>query len=305
MPSHDTPPHLLGKLLLDEPPLQVLPSLACIVGINQAVIIQQLHYYVRERGVERHGEYWYHQTYRPGEHHMGWITVFPWMNPDYIRQLFAKLKKDGFVHIERLSGKRGDRTNWYRPDYGKLRARLEEEESIRKTTQNGSEENLRMDAKKTCASTCEENLRMDAKKTCASLLGKEFSNSELKTVGAPEAIFKAYPIKTGKADAMRAIREAMKVLEERGEVPPGYATWGDWLLTRVKLYADCRRRHEESEPDSRRYIKFPGGWFRGGFYDDDERDWEPVQKGTSNGKKKEVRGYRGKRDLPKAVGQQA
>lgn len=47
----------MSKLLIEEPPLQVLPSLAVTIGLNEAIIIQQIHYWLRDsrNGIEHEG----------------------------------------------------------------------------------------------------------------------------------------------------------------------------------------------------------------------------------------------------------
>ena len=37
----------MSNLLIEEPPLQVLPSLALAVGLNEAIILQQMHYWLK------------------------------------------------------------------------------------------------------------------------------------------------------------------------------------------------------------------------------------------------------------------
>lgn len=37
-----------ASLLIEEPPLQVLPGLACRIGLNEAIFIQQLHYWMKK-----------------------------------------------------------------------------------------------------------------------------------------------------------------------------------------------------------------------------------------------------------------
>ena len=34
------------SLLISEPPLQVLPSLAVKIGLNEAIVLQQIHYWL-------------------------------------------------------------------------------------------------------------------------------------------------------------------------------------------------------------------------------------------------------------------
>ena len=39
---------MIDKLLISEPPLQVLPTLVKTVGLNEAIVLQQLHYLLRQ-----------------------------------------------------------------------------------------------------------------------------------------------------------------------------------------------------------------------------------------------------------------
>lgn len=37
----------ISNLLLDEPPLQVMPTLATKVGLNESIVLQQIHYWLK------------------------------------------------------------------------------------------------------------------------------------------------------------------------------------------------------------------------------------------------------------------
>ena len=45
----------MSRLLIDEPPLQVLPSLAREIGLNEAIMLQQIHYWLLKSGNEFEG----------------------------------------------------------------------------------------------------------------------------------------------------------------------------------------------------------------------------------------------------------
>lgn len=38
----------MSKLLLDDEPLVILPKLAAAIGLNEAIILQQLHYWLEK-----------------------------------------------------------------------------------------------------------------------------------------------------------------------------------------------------------------------------------------------------------------
>ncbi len=43
-----------SSLLIEESPLQVLPSLAKAIGLNEAIFAQQLHYWLRGKSGKEH-----------------------------------------------------------------------------------------------------------------------------------------------------------------------------------------------------------------------------------------------------------
>ena len=51
------------SLLISEPPLQVLPSLAVKIGLNEAIILQQVHYWLLKSNNIRDGYKWVYNSY--------------------------------------------------------------------------------------------------------------------------------------------------------------------------------------------------------------------------------------------------
>jgi hypothetical protein len=73
----------MSKLLLDEPPLIILPHLAVKIGLKEAAVLQQVHYWIlhySEEGDKRHfhdGRCWVYNSYE------SWQNNFPWYSIDY------------------------------------------------------------------------------------------------------------------------------------------------------------------------------------------------------------------------------
>lgn len=45
-----------AQLLINEPPLQVLPTLAKTIGLNEAIVLQQVHYWLNPKfNTDLHG----------------------------------------------------------------------------------------------------------------------------------------------------------------------------------------------------------------------------------------------------------
>ena len=107
---------LIPKLLIDEQPLQVLRSLAVAIGLNEAIILQQLHYEMR---LQRHvfeEVSWVYHTY---EH---WQTQdFPFWSPDTIKRAIHKLEKIEVIDSTmRFNHSAIDKRKWYTIKYTKL-----------------------------------------------------------------------------------------------------------------------------------------------------------------------------------------
>jgi hypothetical protein len=159
---------VMSKLLIHEPPLQVLPSLAEAIGLNEAIIIQQLHYWLEQKnsGATRDGFKWIYNSYEQ------WHEQFPFWSVSTIQRIFASLEKTGLIISEQLEKHRHDMTKYYRIDYAKLRMM----EDVNLTTSNAAEsndvnkesetttENTSYDRKKGIAEAKERKAKADAKR---------------------------------------------------------------------------------------------------------------------------------------------
>ena len=102
----------MSKLLINEPPLQVLPSLAKAIGLNEAIFLQQVHYWLQGTKHRHEGKPWVYNTYE------GWQEQFPFWSVSTIRRTVASLCKQGLIHTTSEYNKVGiDNTLWYTVDY--------------------------------------------------------------------------------------------------------------------------------------------------------------------------------------------
>lgn len=112
------------KLLVNEPPLQLLPSLAAVVGLNEAIFLQQLHYWTQNDNVAGHvdngGRKWLRNTLQ--EWH---DTNFPFWHISTINRVIRNLEEQGLVELTRKYNTRHtDRGQWVRLRYGALAGHL-------------------------------------------------------------------------------------------------------------------------------------------------------------------------------------
>lgn len=101
-------------LLIQEPPLQVLPSLAKAIGLNEAIVLQQIHYWLQKSSNIEVGYKWIYNTYN------AWQKQFPFWSIPTIRRTITSLEKQGVIVTGNFNKAGFDNTKWYRIDYQKL-----------------------------------------------------------------------------------------------------------------------------------------------------------------------------------------
>lgn len=112
----------MSKLLIDDNPLQVLPKLAEKIGLNEAIILQQIHYWnnINEKSNNnfRDGYFWTFNSFED------WKKQFPFFSLSTIKRTISNLEKSGLVVSANYNKLKIDRTKWYRICYKRL-AKLE------------------------------------------------------------------------------------------------------------------------------------------------------------------------------------
>ena len=111
----------MSKLLINEVPLMCLPSLAVKIGLNEALFIQQLHYWVDRSKNIIDGRQWVYNTMAD------WSKQFPFWSQKTLSRTISNLEKQKLVISGNYNQKDYDRTKWYTIDYLALE-RLEKEE---------------------------------------------------------------------------------------------------------------------------------------------------------------------------------
>lgn len=104
----------MSKLLINEVPLMCLPSLAVKIGLNEALFIQQLHYWVDRSKNIIDGRQWVYNTMAD------WSKQFPFWSQKTLSRTISNLEKQGLVLSGNYNQKGYDRTKWYTIDYPSL-----------------------------------------------------------------------------------------------------------------------------------------------------------------------------------------
>jgi hypothetical protein len=158
----------MSKLLIDEPPLQVLPSLATKIGLGPAIVLQQIQYWSTRAKQSDDGYFWVYNTVEE------WNKQFPFWHQNTIATHLKKLRDLGILIAEFKAESALNRTLFYRIDYTKL------------------------------GDTIPQKLCNELHKNCEIPIStettKEYSDDFLK-------FWKAYPKKTDKAMAWKAFKK--------------------------------------------------------------------------------------------------
>jgi hypothetical protein len=102
------------NLLFNEPPLVISPTLAIEIGLNEAIILQQLHYWLQKSEHFYEGRRWIYNTYQQ------WVEQFPFWSEKTIKRTITSLESKGYVITGNFNKAGFDRTKWYSIDYDLL-----------------------------------------------------------------------------------------------------------------------------------------------------------------------------------------
>lgn len=88
----------------------VRTDLACAIGVYEAMLVNQIQYWIDRCMDEEHfkdGKYWIYQTYE------GWRNQLPFLSLRTVKNLVKSLKSKGIIETSQFNKKNWDRTTWY------------------------------------------------------------------------------------------------------------------------------------------------------------------------------------------------
>lgn len=105
-------------------PLVVDKYLAKILGLNEAIVLQQINYWLeinkKKNNNFHEGRYWTYNTISD------WQEEFPFWSKDTVNRIFNKLRKMNILITGNYNKLKVDRTLWYSIDYEELDKQLTE-----------------------------------------------------------------------------------------------------------------------------------------------------------------------------------
>jgi hypothetical protein len=105
------------NLLIADRPLLVLPRLVAFVGLNEAIVLQQIRYWLADdlRPQVRDGRRWVYNTYEAWQE-----RNFPFWSVATVKRTFASLEQQGLLSSANYNADRRDRTKWYTVEFDRL-----------------------------------------------------------------------------------------------------------------------------------------------------------------------------------------
>lgn len=104
----------MSRLIINERPLLIPPTLATKIGLNEAIVLQQVHFWLSVSDHEKDGRKWVFNTYDD------WQKQFPfWSKPTIVR-IFKSLKDADLILVDNYNKRSYDRTSWYTVNYDAL-----------------------------------------------------------------------------------------------------------------------------------------------------------------------------------------
>jgi len=111
----------MSNLLIDEYPLQVSPTLATKIGLNEAIVLQQIHYWIETYKktadadtIAKHfhnNMWWIYNTYEK------WQEQFPFWCLRTIKTIIKSLENKDLLIVGKFNKFGYDRTKWYTINY--------------------------------------------------------------------------------------------------------------------------------------------------------------------------------------------
>jgi len=124
-----------SPLLINESPLVIQPTLALLVGLNEAIVLQQIHYWIEHyRQAEKKKSASQQKHFKQGR---WWVynSLTEWRESNFrfwsestIKRAINSLIKKKLLTSKQFNKSFGDHTNWYSIDYAKLNELFEQHE---------------------------------------------------------------------------------------------------------------------------------------------------------------------------------
>ncbi len=120
----------MEKLVNEKRMVILYPDLATKIGLNEAIMLQHIHFWLQESKHHKDGRVWVYNTYQ------AWQEQLSFWSTETVKRVIKRLEKDGYLLSANYNRLKLDKTKWYSINYEKV-AELGTEE-IHSTGENES-----------------------------------------------------------------------------------------------------------------------------------------------------------------------
>ena len=125
----------MSMYLFDDTPIVVNTTLANEIGLNEAIVLQQINYWIEIN--KRAGKNYYDGKYWTYNSIKSWHEKnFKFLSVETVRRVFTKLEKSGFIITGNYNKDPRDKTKWYTINDKKLEELYFEVENRKKRLEN-------------------------------------------------------------------------------------------------------------------------------------------------------------------------
>ncbi len=118
MTRHPVPALPASNWLIPGKTLVILPKLAARIGLNEAIVLNQVRYWLEHTTNVRDGRRWVYNTYEEWQR-----NDFPFWSVPTVKRVFQSLEKSGLLlSTAQYNQAPTDRTKWYTIDFDRLNA---------------------------------------------------------------------------------------------------------------------------------------------------------------------------------------
>lgn len=268
----------MSKVLFDEHPLVIPVETAKKLGLEEAIILQQVHYWLQDKAKAadpkffHDGRYWIYDTYDD------WKDAFPFWSISTIRRKIAGLEKSGMLLSANYNENATARMKWYSIDYDKLEKAVQPEQmevpNMDKCNcsdrTDATVQNEQMDLSK-MNSSYNNIYNKDTHTETSTKTSKQIpptppagaaeqKGSQTTLMERFEIFYKAYPRHKSRGDA----EKAWKSLKP-----------DDALLAKIMKALEVAKKDPNWQKNNGQFVPYPASWLRA-------KGWEDEQNTNSN-----------------------
>ena len=230
-------------------------------SLDEAVILQQIHYWIEKRQNYCEGRYWVYNSME------NWMQQFPWIKSrTTLTRYFNNLEKKGLLITGNYNKAGFDKTKWYTIDYSTL---SDFEQRLYRTCTT-SDQNLVNGMNRTCTTNTIDYTEITSESTTNKQANAVSADADLSE--SFNKLWNLYPKKQGKKDAFRHYKAWRKKSKDNTD---------DYLLRKLNEYKAYLAANQWLHPMN------GSTWFNGRFDDDystaNSQGYQPLQQPQNDG----------------------